>query len=211
MLFAQVDVKIVSITQVEEIEMKFSILVEVTLHWFDKRVEFNNLKESKEDNFVPEDETNLLWVPEIYFPDSIDLPEEIERKDENILVDRRGEPTPNPLEELEEDLTFEGRSNPMSQMTTYKIDLKCNFDLTMFPFDQQECQLIIKPTLEEVASIQLVPRKYSYGGHHTFFQYAFGIMEPENKSIRYDSVKCFLIQANFDETDDFKATKSSSM
>jgi hypothetical protein len=62
---------------------------------------------------------------------------------------------PNSFEELHEDILYSGEENPFNLHTYYAMTFGCEFDLSMFPFDTQSCDIRIKGTDDQKRYLQL--------------------------------------------------------
>ncbi len=171
-LVVNVSLEVVKINSVEEINMEFNSVVKVTMTWIDKRVTFKNLKKDKYANMMSGSGMNELWLPGIRFVNSIDLaPDSVTERD-FAVVERFGQAEANPLEQVDEDLIFMGKHNPISLIRTYKVNFNCKFNLMMFPFDLQECPIYIEPIITtEEEKVKLVLLDIKYSGSKVLFQY----------------------------------------
>lgn len=80
-----------------------------------------------------------IWLPHLIFSNSIkDAHIEFDKLS-SVTVRREGTSVPNPTEELFENELYRGMENPLIYKRTYDLDLQCQFQLRVYPFDSQTC------------------------------------------------------------------------
>ena len=144
-----VNVSIVYIDKLEESEMSFSIKILVQLKWYDSRVTFDNLKiKLKQGNKVGNNDRNQLWIPKLIFSNS--LPEVQVTNDELslLMVKQESDSKMYDENELQENEFYEGHSNPFIYQRYYDLNLRCNYEFSKYPFDQQNCSIIVSQILK---------------------------------------------------------------
>ena len=55
----------------------------------------------------------------------------------SLTVEKVGNFTTSPLDQLEEVAYYEGEENPVTYMREFRKDFSCDFELFTFPFDTQ--------------------------------------------------------------------------
>ena len=121
-------------------QMTYGASFNLKLIWFDWRVLFYNLKSFKENyNYIAKNDLETIWLPRIIFSNSVK--QDFLKFDDisSVIVQRKGLPIPNIAEEIHEDETFEGLTNPIVYNRAYDLGFNCDFDLKKYPFDYQNC------------------------------------------------------------------------
>ena len=62
-----IDIEVKDIKLINELESDYTLLVKVTLKWFDPRITFKNLKKSHYENQLGPTEIDTIWTPELLF------------------------------------------------------------------------------------------------------------------------------------------------
>ncbi len=59
---------------------------------------------------------------------------------------RMGQPAYNDISEVYEETIYLGSENPFIYSRTYNLECHCQFNLVNFPFDSQQCEIIVRVT-----------------------------------------------------------------
>ncbi len=134
-------IRLDNINYVDELGQELNVQLKIRMKWFDNRLEYKNLKEDRDNNVIEQSKKPLLWVPTlVVFNADEDFLTVID--DKTVLaVEKWDNSSLNSIEEVHEDLIFKGKKNPLVMTRFYTVNLKCVFDLSMFPFDMQKCPL----------------------------------------------------------------------
>ena len=62
----------------------------------------------------------------------------------NLMVKRKTEGHLNDENDLQENLVYEGDSNPFIFNNSYDLTLRCNFEFSNYPFDHQICKIQVR-------------------------------------------------------------------
>ena len=78
-----------------------------------------------------------IWVAFLIFANSPD--NEITTMDEkaSLTIEKVGNYTNSPFDQLEEVAYYEGKENPVTYMREFSKDFSCDFQLFTYPFDTQ--------------------------------------------------------------------------
>jgi hypothetical protein len=129
-----------SISNFDEMDMTFKARFSLQLKWYDWRVTFFNLKASKDNfNYIGNNDLEKLWLPRLFFSNCVDEAYLQFDSLSSVISQRKGPSTLNSPEEIQENESFEGDSNPLVYNQTYELELECNFKLEKYPFDYQSC------------------------------------------------------------------------
>ena len=106
--------KVIAIAEVDH-SIRFKFMV--SLIWRENRVAYQNLKRDSTNNFLTQDEVNMLWLPRVIYWNTDQ--EETTRLGENwewttdIFVQREGEARRNSIESVDEAEIFVGSENSL--------------------------------------------------------------------------------------------------
>ena len=108
------------------------------------RLTFANLRNnSYSGNDLEENEENNLWIPNLIFENSV--VDAYVKNDplSSIEILKIGLPQRNSNHELFENYIYSGKTNPLIYSRTYDLKFACGFELHYFPFDHQECFILV--------------------------------------------------------------------
>ena len=139
---------VLSIDKINSVTMHVGITIELTMKWYDGRLQFRNLVPGQK--HILNDETiQSLWLPfkNLLFENSIIGKTQSAKYYEVSLLAAQNITTSfesmNPYRSLE-DVWFEGKDNLLQATKRLRIEYFCNFYLIHFPFDHQKCDLVLK-------------------------------------------------------------------
>ena len=143
-----VNVSILYIGKLDEREMTYSVKIHIKLKWCDKRLIFYNLRdEMKRGNVVGLDERDDLWIPKLVFTNS--QPEFRLDMDANsfLMVIKEGPPSYDEINDLQENEEYTGSDNPIVYERFIDLNLRCTFEFSKYPFDQQTCSILVSSNI----------------------------------------------------------------
>ena len=169
----RVQINILSIDAIDTCKMIVTLTMEIRIRWFDGRLTYKNLVEN-ETNFIPERESNGIWLPlnNIIFIDSV--AGDTFRDDTKEIAVRASRANGTDAENSYEDSQFYGDANELEMTQIFKVSFKCIFDLYQFPFDQETCEFPIKMRRTEKLTNILVedyPQPIIYNGPNITHQF----------------------------------------
>ena len=157
-----VDLEIRSIKNIDEMSMTFNAEVIITLKWKDPRLTFKNLKETG--NYLEKYLLDQIWLPKLYFANTEgnsqcladdSMTAQVLKDSNGILMESM---------ELHEGNLYEGKENSLMVKVDHEVDFKCNFELSNFPFDNQDCGIVIGSPVEMRNLTRLKPGSLTYKG-----------------------------------------------
>ena len=107
----EVTMNIHHIDEIDEILMKFHAELTTTLHWKDPRITFKNL--AHEGNFLNKYWQDQIWLPPIGYSNSEEYMKTSLYDDLIVEVHRKENGTLNPINEIDEGMTFKGNENDL--------------------------------------------------------------------------------------------------
>ena len=166
-----VDVMINSFNSFDIIDSSFELEFVLALKWFDSRLVFNNLREKKSSNVMAPKEKNGIWFPTIVLENTKEKVEfNIDRKS-LITVERNGTGTSADSTFTENKLLYKGNENPIHYERLDNVKFNCYYQLSWYPFDTQNCYIVMGQT--EILSnyVEQTPGSFSYQGPEDLTQY----------------------------------------
>ncbi|KAG7160999.1 Glutamate-gated chloride channel subunit beta-like 1 [Homarus americanus] len=133
---------------VQTLDMTMEIAYEVAMTWMDNRLNYLNLKVNDSLNKLHIDTVRKLWIPQVNFinTDNIhrthideDVVMFIHRSVNDFFMDKAA---PAEVE------VYDGKVNSLTIRRKYGTIYKCNFDLALYPFDVQQCEMRLRITSE---------------------------------------------------------------
>ena len=127
-------ITVYDITDLEELDMSYTVYFKVTMKWFDSRIIFRNLKATDHENQLENSQINEIWVPNLYMVNSYDnIYMKAQQENEKIYVAvriyRNESAKQNELSEIDEDYLYPGKDNHITLENYLHIKLGCEFDL----------------------------------------------------------------------------------
>jgi hypothetical protein len=94
-------------------------------------------------NTIGETGKSIVWIPNLIFGNS---PTSFYIKNDplsSLSVKPKEEPVSKFDFHFQEFEEFQGISNPLSFKSNYELELGCDFDLHLYPFDHQKCFITV--------------------------------------------------------------------
>ena len=132
-----VSMSIIDILKIEEVNHIYVLKFRLTLEWTDFRLKYYNLKKARSSNALALEEVLSLWIPFLVF-ENTEHSEAVEgTKDTELTLTREGGFVRSNKDQVEEINIFEGQFNRVTFEQIYTKELKCVYDLKLYPFDTQ--------------------------------------------------------------------------
>ena len=150
--------------------MKYSVKFYLNLKWFDSRLTWLDLHESKSVNTLDPSELSSIWLPRLIFKNT---EKELETKMDNstlVTVEKLTDYKLDPLA-AHETAHFMGSGNPISMSRIYTMDFLCRFQLQKYPFDTQTCRIVLSPVEKDLDFLDLRPFNITYSGPQKMMTY----------------------------------------
>ncbi|XP_063886617.1 uncharacterized protein LOC135114675 isoform X1 [Scylla paramamosain] len=153
-------------------DMHLELTFNLSLSWTDKRLQFYNLKESRP-NWLTHDDLQEMWTPHVLFPNA--KGNEYTIVDQNTVghVSRNCKPDITGIMAAHEVEVFSGSCNPITVTRRYKMRFNCEFDLLLYPFDQQTCQvpLLFQTNIRDYVKFSYTQSQVKYTGPSKLREY----------------------------------------
>ena len=137
--YVSISIDFLKMVKTDEVNNKIMIKFTIALEWYEKRVNFNNLKKPASMNTLSLYEVENLWLPFVIF-DNTDMVEAV-RVEEGVFTEvqvtkeeegRRSDATS--MDEIE---IYSGRKNKLTLYQTYSKQFHCKYKLHKYPFHSQ--------------------------------------------------------------------------
>ncbi|XP_018011649.2 glycine receptor subunit alpha-1 [Hyalella azteca] len=156
--------------------MQLSSSYNLRMTWYDNRLSYNNLKQLTRLNTLSKEQVDELWKPLIGFINTGDIQQTA--VDENAIttiIKRTLKFVTNLTNSYEVEI-YSGLKNPVSTTRKYFTTFTCSFDLTLYPFDIQECfmQFKILSASNEYLVFNLNESYVEYLGSKYLVEYGIG-------------------------------------
>ncbi|XP_066975374.1 uncharacterized protein [Macrobrachium rosenbergii] len=142
----------------------------ITRSWFDSRVQYKNLHDSKNLNLI-DGIVDVIWYPDVTLLGADQSIATSEILSTTGWGQRLTEPEPDDDKRLDEDVFFSGSGNLLMLERELTVTLMCTFDLTMYPFDSQRCPLIFYVGDYTQHYVSTVLNKVEFTGTRRLFEY----------------------------------------
>ncbi|XP_068203826.1 uncharacterized protein [Palaemon carinicauda] len=156
------EVNLVRFSQIDDLNLAFSLEIEVALVWIDRNVRFNNLKSEEGKNQLSEEEVEAIWTPRIEFLNINDG--RLQLLKSGVYARQVGDPDPPVFTDVTMDTIYQPKSSRLVQRQQYYASFNCQFYLFSYPFDTQTCQIIIKLASADRKVIDLENATVTYSG-----------------------------------------------
>ena len=172
-----VSVDIVNILNILEIKSIIQVRFFLYLSWHDPRLVFFNLKSDSGLNVLSKEEREGLWLPKLVFSNTADMQSTLVDDNAVLSVQRDGQYQVQDITEAENKYLYDGKDNKLVLSRFYNIDFLCNYRMNWFPFDIQECQMVIGIKGKGKELINLAIEKLKYLGEDSVNQYVIRTSE----------------------------------
>jgi len=139
-----VNISVIHIDKLDEKELFFTVKILISLVWYDSRLTFYNLKRFMvSGNNVGKVEKEGVWIPKLIFSNS--LPEVRIENDASsyLMVKQESSARLDKNNNLQENELFDGSQNPFIYKRYFDLNLRCNFQFSSYPFDEQVCNILV--------------------------------------------------------------------
>ena len=152
----------VTIENIDTIDMRgmlVGLTLKVSIMWQDVRLAYRNLVPGK-CNLVGHDESEKLWLPldNIVYERAI-IGRIYKSQNRVVSICPPKDKSKSDIHSSYEELNFLAEDSWLQMTQKYRIDYRCNFDLTKYPFDRQHCDFIMYVESTNHRGVSLIGRK----------------------------------------------------
>ena len=164
-------IKVETIMDIDEVEGHFQVQFYLTMKWFESRLIFNNLKDDISlNNFLPS-ENQAIWVPQLIFENTNVKPRTRADDLTSIKVKKLGQFVPSDISETQNTQYFSGSENQIQMSRFYNEIFLCDYKMAWYPFDVQQCHMIMASKEAFEPFIELRAEKIAYVGETLLTKY----------------------------------------
>ena len=168
----EVSSQIWAVLDIKEVGHIMKLKFELSLRWFDRRLQYYNLKDDENMNALLYKETQKLWVPSVIFQNTESEVISKNDKKSRMIVLKKKSGTFNSDGLLNEDIDFyEGGDNPIILSRVYDIEFLCDYKMQWYPFDTQTCYMEFRLKEGMASFVDLMPGTREYLGPKELTQY----------------------------------------
>ncbi|XP_047488093.1 uncharacterized protein LOC125038600 [Penaeus chinensis] len=135
-------VDVLRFMEISDIQRIINVEFVVELTWNDPRPTYYNLGDTLEWNKLAEEDRELLWKPELSFPNIYNG--NIKQLNEEQYLNKIGFPLPPDFNDFRMDTEYDGSSADIVLRQHYSGVFGCTFQLFYYPFDVQHCYLMLQ-------------------------------------------------------------------
>jgi len=143
-LEVNVNVSILAFPDINTVELSFVADFILLMRWVDPRLNFLNLRNRDALNSLSKTVQTQVWAPVLNFPNARQAEGTVVDDITQTLVLKRGQSLPDDIKLAVEADVYRGVDSPMLMTREYFIKFNCDYDLTMYPFDTQICEMIFQ-------------------------------------------------------------------
>ena len=160
-----------TIFDIKEIDMSIKLGFNLLLIWNDPRITFNNLREDKHTNILPDTKSESIWLLGLLFQNSFDNAKVSFDEDSLVYVTRQVQGEQKNKFSMPRDLVYHGSMNPINFERSYELPFKCSFKLNMYPFDKQMCEIVLQVPRNLQAYVGIQGESFTYAGRVDLVQF----------------------------------------
>lgn len=166
-----VSIDLLSILEIREVDHAINVQFMLEMTWRDQRLRMHNLKNQTALNLLSQRIKDDIWVPTVVFENTND--KEVSKKDQRAVatIQRLGNYTVSPRNHLHTAHIYNGEENPITIRRVYDPWFQCNFEMIIYPFDTQTCQIIMTMAGNSDRFIDINPQQLRYLGPIDLTQY----------------------------------------
>ena len=132
-----VSMAVIDVLSISEKDLVYVLKFRFLMVWYDYRLKYHNLKESRSLNSLGREDIDKLWIPFIVFSNT-EKSESTKGNDETeVTISREGDFAESGVNVMEEINIFDGNQNRITFQQIYSKTFKCLYQLHLYPFDTQ--------------------------------------------------------------------------
>ena len=132
-----ISMSVLDMLKIKEVDHVYTLKYRLGMVWYDYRLKYYNLKESRSQNALAFHEVEKLWIPFLVFDNTENNEATKGTGDTEITLTREGDYVRSKDDVVEEINIFDGSSNRITFEQVYTKTFKCVYKLHIYPFDRQ--------------------------------------------------------------------------
>ena len=168
------------------------------MRWLDQRLKWQNLKQDTNMNILNKQESSMIWFPEVIFVNNNNV-QRITRDDKStIVVEKYGVGVANLFSDLHNAEIFKGGDNSIRYNQISSINLSCDFKLSTYPFDTQQCTIQLSVPRNHKDWVEVRAKSMMYTGQTELQQFSVDKSFQKNtrNNMNNESVAIFVMTFN---------------
>ena len=141
-----INVTVSTFTEVSTEHLRIGANFLLTLRWRDDRIGFVNLNNVTNLNKIEQVDRDGMWIPNVVFRNAITPSSTTLNEDTKTMINREHEPRQGSYRRSVEADVYDGDWVSVVLQNDYHTKFECNFDLHVYPFDSQKCEMIFELT-----------------------------------------------------------------
>ena len=166
-----VQVSLLSILDIQEVDSIIVLQFKLELSWLDDRLIMMNLKNDENLNTLTDELRGKIWIPQLLYHNTQSKLKTLNDEEAFVTIERKGDFMRSDQSKLQNTYIFEGGENPLTIARIYDIEFICEFNMRVFPFDTQNCSIILIMKGNSGKFAHLVIDEFKYLGPIDLTQY----------------------------------------
>ena len=151
-----ISMAVMDVLSISEVDLVYVLKFRFLMVWYDYRLKYHNLKQERSLNSLSREEIERLWIPFVVFSNTQKQESTKGGDDTEVTITREGNFSESSVYVMEEINIFEGVDNRITFQQVYDKELKCVYQLQLYPFDTQvgqryhKCNYFFSPPCQVV-------------------------------------------------------------
>jgi len=183
-----VNVSILAFPEIDTLQSTYLVDFVLSMRWIDPRLKYKNLKDVYFLNSLALDVIQNMWIPEMSLPNALQAEGTQVDKESTLFIVKIGKRMPDDLSIAREAKVYLGEECPLVIKKEYFINFACDFNLAMYPFDSNVCNMDFEVSGVNKDYVELFIDTYyggsgaDYGGAKDLLEYTVGDVTVDNLS-----------------------------
>jgi len=136
-----VNMSILAFPDIDTLQSTYLVDFVLSMRWVDPRLQYKNLKDVYFLNSLSLDVMRNMWIPEMSLPNALQAEGTLIDKESALFIIKIGSRMPDDLSIAREAKVYAGVECPLVLKKEYFINFACDFNLAMYPFDSNVCNM----------------------------------------------------------------------
>ncbi|XP_037776717.1 gamma-aminobutyric acid receptor subunit beta-like [Penaeus monodon] len=150
------NITIDSFREIDAINSRFIVELQIRMIWKDVRLQYLNLKSDRQLNLVLEKAANEMWVPAVDFLNAENNAKSLVDSNSKITIMRSGDKEPDNVEMSREAMIYRGRDSFIRTSRKYTATFACTFNFFYYPFNTDFCKMIFRVNRNNKPYVKLI-------------------------------------------------------
>nr|XP_027218304.1 glycine receptor subunit alpha-2-like [Penaeus vannamei] len=150
------NITIDSFKEIDAINSRFIVELQIRMIWKDVRLHYLNLKSDRQLNLVLEEAAREMWVPAVDFLNAENNAKSRVDSNSKITIMRTGAKEPDNVEMSREAMIYDGRYSFIRISRKYTATFACTFNFFYYPFNTDFCKMIFRVNRNNKPYVKLI-------------------------------------------------------